>query len=112
MNAMRPWHYAHLFDDLVAEARKYGYALALHGSMARDADIVAIPWAEDAVGRDEFIEKMKELCKRYMFCDGERCTIEKAPEKKPHGRVAYSILLGGGMYVDLSVMPRLEDKND
>lgn len=40
--------YAHLYPSLVVDARELGYALALHGSMARDLDLVAIPWTDDA----------------------------------------------------------------
>lgn len=28
--------------------------------------------------------------------------------RKPHGRMAYAIVLGGGIYLDISVMPVIE----
>jgi hypothetical protein len=37
-----------LYDPLVAVARRHGYALAVHGSLARDIDLVAIPWIVEA----------------------------------------------------------------
>ena len=91
---------------LVKRARELGYALTVHGSMARDFDFVAIPWTKDASAPKELAEALK------LKCGG----IVKAGEEilfpKPHGRMAYKFHLGGGPYVDLSIMPTLEAKHE
>jgi hypothetical protein len=33
------------------EARRLGYTLAVHGSMKRDIDLVAVPWIQKAAGQ-------------------------------------------------------------
>ena len=38
--------YAALYPELAEVARSHGYALAVHGSLARDFDLIAVPWAE------------------------------------------------------------------
>ena len=37
---------AALYPDLAEIAREHGYALAVHGSLARDFDLIAVPWRE------------------------------------------------------------------
>ena len=89
------------------KARRLGYALAVHGSMKRDVDLIAVPWTEDAVSAGELVKAFAEMCNGYLAQSrpghGERYRV---PTIKPHGRRAYSIHLGGGPYIDLSVMPR------
>ena len=38
--------YAALYPEIAEVARSHGYALAVHGRMARDFDLIAVPWAE------------------------------------------------------------------
>ncbi|HKB93311.1 MAG TPA: hypothetical protein VKC62_03635, partial [Gaiellaceae bacterium] len=40
--------YCYLVPILAEVAREHGYALAVHGTMARDLDLVAIPWIDAA----------------------------------------------------------------
>lgn len=40
--------YACIWDDLRNAAMDCGWALGLHGSLANDMDIMAMPWVEDA----------------------------------------------------------------
>jgi len=96
-----PW-YAMAYSKLDRVAWRHGYCLALHGSMARDLDLVAIPWTEDADSPEKLIESIR------------RFVVEKAnvnlkiapPTLKPHGRLAYVIPIGfDEHYLDLSVMP-------
>jgi hypothetical protein len=39
-----PIYAACCYPDLAEITRKHGYALAVHGSLARDFDLIAIPW--------------------------------------------------------------------
>jgi hypothetical protein len=40
----KPQVYAFFFEEMKTIAKEHGYNLCLHGSMARDLDLVAIPW--------------------------------------------------------------------
>lgn len=87
--------YAVIVPMLAHAARPHGYAVAVHGSLQRDLDLVAIPWVEDAADPHVLVEALQQVCKGKLI----------GPEQKPHGRLAWSIVLAGGAYVDLSVMP-------
>jgi len=97
-----PW-YAMYYVRLDRVAWRHGYCLALHGSMSRDFDLVAIPWTEDA----DSPEKLVEAFRRFVI-SGTKISLKIAPPvKKPHGRLSYVIPIGyGEQYLDLSVMPK------
>lgn len=73
----------------------------MHGTRSRDLDLIAVPWAGDA-------ETVGQLLKRVRAAG---FTVS-APERKPHGRLAYVLFRDGHRrdfgadYIDLSVMPR------
>ena len=96
---MIPAFYSTLWMAMTKTANRCGYALALHGSMNRDIDMVAIPWVDDC---DTGFQLVAKLYKNHGL-------TASRPLKafKPHGRVAYGLVLSGSHYVDLSVMPRL-----
>jgi hypothetical protein len=104
--------YASLYPALVTEAKSHGYALAIHGSMTRDFDLIAVPWTEDAGEPADLIRALKTLC-GGVFCrtDMDEFYQNGNPHSKPHGRTAYSIHLTEegcfGPYLDISVMPRV-----
>jgi hypothetical protein len=89
-----------LFDRLItpirAVARQHGYAVAVHGSLARDIDLIAVPWRPDV--RNDPNADPRDFTKRN-------------PEPKFHGRLGWSIFVtstgrgGYSTYIDLSVMP-------
>lgn len=97
--------YATMLPRLVEIANTHGYCLALHGSMARDLDLLCVPWVEDVQPAEELVEALAAA-----FCwFGERGVDGiQGPTQKPHGRRAWSIVLGGRAYIDVSVMPRVE----
>jgi len=99
-----PW-YVMAYTKLERIAWRRGYALALHGSMARDLDLIAVPWTEDA----DSPEKLVEAFRRFIItkaADKVSLKIGK-PTRKPHGRQAYVLPIGyEGHYIDLSIMPR------
>lgn len=125
--------YACIYHGLCETARKHGYALAIHGTVATDLDLVAIPWTNEAVSAEELRDAlMKHICAvdyegltRRFFAkakDSEelvRQVLEneaknrKEPQDetgatiKPHGRRAWNLYMDAGAKVDLSVMPRL-----
>ncbi len=112
--------YVGMYVILAEIAREHGYALAVHGTVARDFDLIAIPWTDAAGDANVLIEKLREAVGgliilsgtkggRYDAARGEfvEAVIEN-PSLKPHGRLAWNIHIDGGSAVlDVSVMPRV-----
>jgi len=96
--------YAVVFTKLNRIAARFGYAVALHGSMQRDFDIVLIPWTEDA----EPEEKLLQAIQKFVSGPGKNYDIMKQATEKPHGRKAYVLYFDDGKYLDISTMPRCE----
>lgn len=125
--------YASMLIPLRDLARECGYALALHGSMGRDLDLIAVPWVEDAIAPADLVERIR------IHVGGDYLRAPEALRDSPlwqvahhgygghgaagpHGRVKWSIYFGRGpdvatdatdehrkrhpYYIDISVMPR------
>jgi hypothetical protein len=97
--------YVAYFSAMARVAESCGYALALHGSLNRDLDLIAVPWTAHCLDADDLVAAL------VRHVDG----LLHVPETdggqwspRPHGRRAVVLLLTGGGYVDLSVMPRQE----
>jgi hypothetical protein len=88
------------FDTVTHDGmHQAGYALALHGSLAKDLDVLAAPWTAAAVSAEELVRVICEAAGGFVDPHG--------PKAQPHGRWSWAIHLGStGGYVDLSVMPR------
>lgn len=97
--------YCRIIGPMRESARALGYALAVHGSIKRDIDIVAIPWTEEAVDAQQLADAMRDVV-RVVIGFGEYGCDGPFPRPKPHGRRCWTIHFWG-TYVDLSVMPRL-----
>lgn len=101
--------YVGLYPALAEVAREHGYALAVHGTVTRDFDLIAIPWTEEATDAKTLITA---LAKRIEFALDKPFEIEdlftkkEFHEDKPHGRKAWSIILDCGASLDISVTPR------
>jgi hypothetical protein len=92
-----PIYAAALYPDLAVIAREHGYALAVHGSLRRDFDLVAIPWVEKPSEPQVLVD---DICKKFLI--RQIGTVGK----KPHGRRAWTISIGHGhCALDLSFMP-------
>lgn len=89
--------YVAMYPELAEIARAHGYALAIHGSLARDFDLICIPWSEAPSTPDDVVADMG---RHFAFSP-------QGPEKKNHGRIAYAISVSfGECFIDLSFMPR------
>ena len=97
--------YAFLYPVLAELANKRGYALALHGSLQRDLDVVALPWSDEASSPEDLAEDFLLYAEIYGMKLGDDHPNRK-PAIKPHGRLAWTIPLWAGAYIDLSVMPK------
>lgn len=92
-------------------AKRHGYALAIHGSLHRDFDIVAIPWIEEASEPLVLIKAFKKATGAVtQHPDTDYLLKDCRPTNKPHGRKAYALhvttegMYGG--YLDISIMPK------
>ena len=86
------------FELITKLARECGYSIAIHGSLKRDVDLVAIPWTEEATGFPTLVGHINA---------GIDARIIGQPENKPHGRVAVVLQIDGYFKaIDLSIMPR------
>ena len=99
MNKTTPEYFASIYLDLKQIAFKHGYALSIHGSVLRDFDLIAIPWITDASKPEYLIKKIIKSVNGFLL------PHDVNPMIKPHGRLAWSIYLKGGAYIDISVMP-------
>ena len=89
-----PVYAAALYPDLAKIFQKHGYALAVHGSLARDFDLIAIPWTENISYTTVVLKEIEET-----FAIKVLGTLEK----KMYGRFAFTLSIGHGeCAVDLS----------
>lgn len=99
----RPAIYAVLYPKLRTIALENGYALAIHGSVVSDVDLLAVPWVENAISPDELISKFWEAIGLSVW--NVRTDSDLKPEIRPHNRHAYLINIMGNVRIDVSVMP-------
>lgn len=98
-----PVYAAALYPQLAEIARNHGYALAVHGSLRRDFDLIAVPWVPNPSHPRDVIEAFVS-----QFAIRE---IGGEPTTKEHGRIAYTLAVGfGECAIDLSFMPISGDR--
>lgn len=98
-----------ILDDLREPLRRVaaglGYAICYHGSQARDLDIVAVPWTEQAVRdtalvADQITGAVRSVMGRAYLTNRDN------PTQKPNGRIAYIIIHNDSLCeIDLSIAP-------
>lgn len=106
--------YELLIGPLRATARSLGYALTVHGTLKRDIDLVACPWSDEAAEARVLAEALRDTAREHNGGiahmkpgeDEDQWHLAGMPTHKPLGRLCWSFHLGGGPYIDLSVMPR------
>ncbi len=101
--------YCALYPLLHHIAKAHGYALAAHGSMTRDMDLVAVPWIEHASPPLKLIRAIKKATRTVTHHETQDHLVPDCkPTQKPHGRLAYSLhVTNSGMYagyLDISVI--------
>ena len=90
--------YCAIYPELSMLFQNHGYALAIHGSLSRDFDLIAIPWTEQPSPHEDVLGAIKEV----MAIE----TVDVEPEAKAHGRLVYTVPVSfGDCFIDLSFMP-------
>ncbi len=107
-------YYLKLLPAIREAAKLHGYAIGIHGSMERDFDLIAAPWQSIVSPPDVLATAIARAVHGHItdeatdqLADGT-CITHPWPRTKPHGRMCWAIQMGGGAYVDLSVLPRKE----
>lgn len=105
--------YALILPKLQAVAHEHGYALAVHGSLMRDLDLIAAPWTDDATDHETLALALCAAVGGKIYGamhDGKTAKVDFNPVQRPHGRKGWVIHIGGP-YLDVSIMPRLLHNN-
>lgn len=96
----RPSFYAAMWEDIRQCAMDCGWAVALHGSLASDMDIMAMPWTERAVPFTRLVNKIMDLFEGNELAHLYTITYNE----KPFGRIVATIPIWGDFYLDISTM--------
>jgi len=92
-----PVYAAAMYPELAGIFNRHGYALAVHGSLARDFDLIAVPWGENPAAVSTPAVVLKEVTTTFAV------SLIGLPERKKYGRLAYTISVGWGeCAIDLS----------
>lgn len=94
--------YIGAYRELAEIAREHGYAMAIHGSLARDMDLICVPWVDDAAEPQAVVDA---ITSKFAFKE-----IDEPPNVREHGRLVYTLLVSfGDCFIDLSFTPRAGD---
>lgn len=96
-----PFYAAGLYPQLAEVFRAHGYALAIHGSLANDFDLIAVPWVDMAAEPKTVIDEVLKKFAVTMFKN------QDIGDPRSHGRIAYKLALSfGDCALDISFTPR------
>lgn len=101
-NATMAPAYVMLYRGMAEICRRCGYALAVHGSMSTDLDVIAVPWVEGPLSEAALIAELSSYLRRLDGQPPDAAGL--VPEAKPHRRTTYLFNLEHGAQIDLSVM--------
>jgi hypothetical protein len=91
--------YCAIYPGLAKITRELGWALAIHGTLARDFDLICIPWTDEPANPQVVLEAVTRV---YALRKIGELTAMK------HGRTAQTVSIAHGeCAIDLSFMPRL-----
>lgn len=92
--------YACMYEDIRQCAMDCGWAVALHGSLASDMDIMAMPWVDNAVSFKEMVDRVSKLFKDNELSSQYVITYNE----KPYNRVVATIPIFADFYLDISTI--------
>lgn len=86
--------YCGIYPELAELFRGHGYALAVHGSLQRDFDLIAVKWAAEPSSE---LTVIKDIEKKFAICRTGKIEI------KYHGRTVFTLSISFGQcFIDLS----------
>jgi hypothetical protein len=95
-----PFYAAGMYPKLAELFREHGYALAVHGSVGSDFDLIAVPWVDIVSDPDEVVMAVAKHFAVKADAGG--------PSERAHGRRAYKIHLSfADCALDISFTPRV-----
>lgn len=89
--------YCAMYPSLAEICRSHGYALAVHGTLARDFDMIAVPWVESPANPQDVVDA---ITSKHAVNN-----VSGSPEMKMHNRLCYTLALYGEFFFDFSFMP-------
>ena len=95
--------YASMWNDFRQAALDCGWALALHGSLANDMDIMAMPWTENATSSIDMIMAIKKC-----FDNPRKINLSISP--MPNNRKVYTLSIWADFYLDINVIESINEK--
>lgn len=108
-------------EPLRMAARCHGYAVAVHGSVARDIDLIAIPWTDHASDPEALVLAVCGAiagalgrCRFDTMHKPKRMKGKMAWGAKPHGRRVCSLHAWVGetsIHFDFGVMPKIQKED-
>lgn len=102
-------HYAEILPITREVAKSCGYAIAVHGSMTRDLDLVAVPWIEKHLKAETLVLRIEKAVCEHAFIGSikslrkiQRCNAKT----EKHGNVGENFIIttGADTYLDLLVV--------
>lgn len=97
-----PLYASGIYPKLAEVFRLHGYALAVHGSVISDFDLIAVPWIDAAADPQTVID---DVCKKLAVLD---ITRSKDADSRPHGRKSYKLHMSfGDCALDISFTPKV-----
>ena len=103
----RPAFYAAMYEDIRQCAMDKGWAVALHGSLASDMDIMAMPWTEKAEPFSSLVDAISKLFTSNDLTDFYTITYNE----KPYNRVVATIPRWEDFYLDISMIDNRNSKD-
>jgi hypothetical protein len=89
--------YAAMWNDFRQAAMDKGWALAIHGSLANDMDIMAMPWIEGASPAWEMLGALRN-------CFDNPKTIDVHQTDGPNNRKIYTFSIWEDFYLDINII--------
>lgn len=96
----RPAFYACMWEDIRQCAMDNGWAVALHGSISSDMDIMAMPWVEKSATFEKLVAKISQLFNGNQMAENYFITYDE----KPYNRVVATIPIFADFYLDISTI--------
>jgi hypothetical protein len=90
-----------ILEPLRKIARQHGYAIAVHGSLSKDIDLLAVPWVKKASSYEDLANAVCEVFNKYF----EHACINGKFTEQPHGRISCAIVMASSpVFIDLSII--------